>query len=393
MLAGRMIPVVLLSILVPCAIAIPTTAPSSFKQFAGKTVFICYLVDVDGDGEATWMETRYLADRLKEAGAKVVCTAPERPTAGDVLVLGEPPGFEEPAYRTFAGVEAELRDYRDNREKLASAAKAGGMTVVESDAVATFFGLKQNPEDLRRDVLRRTADALDRKVPDQHVAATFEDIVTAVREREALNLYVEWNALQTAGIDAKQKIDSTIKETTALELLKLLMKALSENDLLTVMAWNDGTIVLTTKENADDCMKKSEEYLRISELRDPPDHIFRELRLFAPLRTSQLGTLKLESVPRSKIIEHLQRESGISIVVEWEKLEWDQNATRSLKSYGRTTLLEAMRAMFYRRVIFNDTLEVPKEMMYVRKDGAVVVTTRDAAFKAKDVKAMIPRVD
>jgi len=63
--------------------------------------------------------------------------------------------------------------------------------------------------------------------------------------------------------------------------------------------------------------------------------------------------------------------------------EW----SHSLKSYGRATPYNSIRAMFYN--YYDDCTGTEFVAPYLRKDGTIVITA--AASTAKDVKAMIPR--
>lgn len=188
----------------------PPAVPGEVQQFNGKRVRIYHDVDLLGSGKPSALHTQYLTMILQQAGATVTRGAAEEKKP-DVVIFGEPLGPPEldpaEAADPFLAMKAkrqreEMDAYNQARPKLERDAADAGARVLRSGDVAKALGIRVTEPQIVEALDARARETLKRPLPPFDAErVSFSDVVNYMRDVGQANIFVNWRALEAAGVD------------------------------------------------------------------------------------------------------------------------------------------------------------------------------------------------
>jgi len=242
--------------------------PAEVHRLEGKVVKIYYDVDLLGKGEPSVLHTQYLTIVLEQAGVTVQqCrTLNEKKQAQqpDVVIFGEMTEAKFTAAELADPFNAkkakdqrqEIQKYKAARPKLETDATAAGARVIKFQDVAKALGVHVTQAQMVEALNARTRETLKRELPDFKAdGMSLSDIIDFLRDVAGANIFVNWRALEAAGVDRKAPLTVSAGKMPLSEALHELLTAASGGDEEKLgYDVQEGVIVIST---ADDLKKKS----------------------------------------------------------------------------------------------------------------------------------------
>ena len=250
----------------------PSTLPAvppEIQQLKGKVVRIYHDVNLLGAGKPSGLHTGYLATLLEDAGARLVRVGanarPDETTVADVVIFGDmtppPPVTEAEAADPFTAVKMgrarqEYRKYADSRPKLEADAAAAGSRVIPSRDVAAALGIRLSSDAQIVEALdTRARQSLTRTIPNFKAEALgLADVIDFLRDVTAVNLFVNWRALEAAGVGRNAPITLTLGQSTVAEVLdKVLPQAAASSAKGAKLGYgvDQGIVVVSTEDDVN----------------------------------------------------------------------------------------------------------------------------------------------
>jgi hypothetical protein len=386
---------VTLALLFSASHALAQARPTK-PNLSGKTVHILYAVDLDGDGDATELESQVLAEELRVAGVKVERQLDGPPAAKDVLVLGDVAFATTYADRTDPAARAKAGDrfaagneYRRGRDKLAADARAAGATVVPATDVARFFDLgpDMNAKVANRWLaeFRRTVDA---KLPParQPARAGLADAVAGLADVSDSAVEADWESLRLLAVHAGSRAAVDPKGLTVIDALARLGEQVAPGKTAVVVN-REGVVSLMSKERAAELRsRRPQVWLSPEELRAPPAEFVLPPPPPEPLRPlgKRMIDLRFADLPLADALDQFAQLGGPAIEPDWTAL--------ARVNVQKTTLVTARtRHPTVARNLKDLARALPggKAVFYVARDGKVHLTSREAAERATEKAAVV----
>jgi hypothetical protein len=142
---------------------------------------------------------------------------------------------------------------------------------------------------------RQMAALLARRVPELNFdAVALADVIDFLRDVSGANLFVEWGALEGAGIDRNAPVSARVKNVTFSNALDLVLTSAGKGTVPVGYAFKDGVIHVTTSEQLDRLVET-----RAYDVRD--------------LVPSEIDMKELGLMVRSSVAPDTWRENGGSV--------------------------------------------------------------------------------
>jgi hypothetical protein len=264
---------VVLSFTIAAAYAAPAATgpavPAEILALKGKVVRIHHDIDLIGAGKPSFLHTAYLNELLERAGATVMLGSGRRVSAAaleamkdkkraDVVIFGEPlpsPQFSPAELadpfikKKFENIRQEVEQYVAARPKLEQEAAAAGARVIKSADVAAALGLRGISEaQMKQGMNERAREALRREIgafkADQ---LNMTDVVDFLRDVSQANIFVNWRALEAAGVNRKTPITFDLPPTPLGEVLdNVLSQAAAGKNTKLAYTIDQGVIMIST---------------------------------------------------------------------------------------------------------------------------------------------------
>jgi hypothetical protein len=216
-----------------------TPIPDAIKKLKGKTVLILYDIgaSVDESG-ASHYDERFLAELLEKAGAKVRWQQGSNPQPGEVIVFGKypRPGLSQTPSKSereaFERGKKREEAYLVRKKQLTTDVIAAGGQTVEDDQVRLFFGLDSKTDAAWArypEVVAWKPDQaqLDFIIPTAKFDAVgLGDVIDYLRDSTGANIFVNWKALKTAGIDQHTPVTLNLKNAPFSKVLEAMLDSL-----------------------------------------------------------------------------------------------------------------------------------------------------------------------
>ena len=233
------------------------------RQLRGKVVRIYHGVNLQGAGKPSALHTAYLAMLLGQAGATVVRGSADdmqgQEQRADVVILGElaAPAPLDPAEAAdpFIAHQAKMRRqeadrYEAARPALEKAAADAGARVIQSKDVAAALGIRVTEEEIVAALDARARQALERVLPDFKAdAVTLADIIDFLRDVSRANIFVNWRALEAAGVDRNAPLTINLSGIPLSEALENLLALPAGGGAKLAYTVNEGVIVISTDDD------------------------------------------------------------------------------------------------------------------------------------------------
>jgi hypothetical protein len=238
------------------------TVGTEIQQLKGKVVKIYHDVDLLGAGKPSRLHTEYLTMVLGQAGVTVVRNRPDEKKdekKPDVVILGDitaPPQLDpaevaDPFMAAMANRRRqEIQRYKEARPKLEKEAAAAGSRVIKSDDVAAALGIRVTEAQIVEVLDARAWESLDRAIPVFKAnALSLRDIVDFLRDVSGANIFVNWRALEAAGVDRNAPLTLNVGQTPLSEALDKLLAQAGGEDAKLGYAVRAGVIVISTDDD------------------------------------------------------------------------------------------------------------------------------------------------
>jgi hypothetical protein len=231
----------LLALLVSIA-ALPAQAaevpvPAEVAALKGKLVRVWHDVDLTGTGKPSPLHTGYLMIVLKEAGAVVdrgnAFDDPFNVRKADVVIFGEmmpPPKLSgdearDPfMVRKVKEMEEAIAKYREARPKLATDAAAAGARVIQFADVPAALGMHVTEAQMIEALNAETRKLLEKPLPQvKFDAIGLVDVIDFLRDVTGANIFVNWRALEAAGVDRNTPITLDLSDSPLSGVLDQLL--------------------------------------------------------------------------------------------------------------------------------------------------------------------------
>ncbi len=131
--------------------------------------------------------------------------------------------------------------------------------------------------------------ALDKSLPAVNFTqVSFEDAIDFFRDVTGANIYVNWRALQAAGINRDAQVNMKVRNVSLRKVLSLLLSEVSTNNAGLSYQLDDGVIMISTVE---DLGKRT--FIRVYDVRD----------LLDPKQVDKKGTILMNLIMGSIVPE------------------------------------------------------------------------------------------
>jgi len=250
----------------------PTTAAVAvIGPIHGKVIKIWHELDLTGAGKPSPLHTEYVTMLLQQEGATVVHVGSFEAESRDktkpnIVIFGQmslpqftPEDLRDPfIVAKKKQQEQTAQRYAETLPKLQQDAAAAGARVIKSNEAGAALGLRDVTDAQIKEALNaRTRDLLKRLVPELKAnALKLSDVVDFLRDVAGANIFVNWRALEVAGVTPKMPITLELGETPLGEALdKLLEQAAAGGGKGAKLGYtvDEGVITIST---ADDVNRK-----------------------------------------------------------------------------------------------------------------------------------------
>ncbi len=118
----------------------------------------------------------------------------------------------------------------------------------------------------------RVNQALDRRVPDLNLdGKPFAEVIEQFRQTSDLNIFVNWRALEAAGIDRNAPVTARLRNAKFVKVLRVILDEVGGDTVKLGYSVEDGTVTVTTEEDLNrNTLTKVYDIRDL--LTDTPDH-------------------------------------------------------------------------------------------------------------------------
>jgi hypothetical protein len=237
----------------------PQPAPSAeLQQLKAKRVQIYHDVDLLGAGKPSPLHTEYLAMILQQAGATVIHGGAQGQKP-DVVVFGEPLPLTklDPAEAAdpFLAMKAkrqqeEIDAYHQARPKLERQAADAGACVLRSSDVSKALRIRVTEPQIAEALDARARETLKRLLPAFDAESmSFDNVINYMRDAGQANIFVNWRALDAAGVDRNAPVKLHLSTLPLSEALEKLLSQAGGNDAKLGYAIRAGVITISTNDD------------------------------------------------------------------------------------------------------------------------------------------------
>jgi hypothetical protein len=250
------------------AIAATTTraadqaVPAEIRKLKGEAVKIYHDVNLLGGEKPSVVHTQYLVIVLEKAGVTVVQSRgvdeKKQEPKPDLVILGEmteakfdPAELADPFVANLAKRQQQaIQKYNQARPKLEQDAAAAGARVIKYHDVAAALGIHATEAQMVEALNARARESLKRVLPEFKAdAMSLSDILDFLRDESKADIFVNWRALEAAGVDRKAPLGFESGAEPLSEVLdKLLGQVSGGKDAQLDYDVDEGVIVISTRD-------------------------------------------------------------------------------------------------------------------------------------------------